>query len=69
MTRSGRLSYATTRRYVDLAGERFRGEGDRLEHRLWGGPGEEAVEQPPIIRRLKRQRAARSRMGSGGGGI
>jgi integrase len=39
MSRSGHASYSTTRRYIDLAGERFREEADRLEHRLWGGTG------------------------------
>jgi hypothetical protein len=46
MTRSGHSSYATTRRYVDLAGERFRGEADRLEQRLWGGPVEKSGRNP-----------------------
>jgi integrase len=41
MTRAGHSSYATTRRYVDLAGERFRSEADRLEERLWGKTGTE----------------------------
>lgn len=36
MSRAGHSSYATTRRYVDLAGERFREEAERLERRLWG---------------------------------
>ena len=36
MSRAGHSSYATTRRYIDLAGERFREEADRLEDRLWG---------------------------------
>ena len=39
MSRAGHSSYATTRRYIDLAGERFREEADRLEDRLWGGGG------------------------------
>ena len=39
MSRAGHSDYATTRRYVDLAGERFREEGDRLEERLSGGTG------------------------------
>jgi hypothetical protein len=39
MSRSGHASYSTTRRYIDLAGERFREEADRLEHWLWGGTG------------------------------
>jgi integrase len=39
MSRAGHSSYATTRRYVDLAGERFRDEAERLERRLWGGSG------------------------------
>lgn len=39
MSRAGHSSIATTQRYVDLAGERFRAEADRLEERLWGGTG------------------------------
>jgi hypothetical protein len=39
MVRAGHSDYATTRRYVDLAGERFREEADRLEERLWGRSG------------------------------
>ena len=39
MSRAGHSDYATTRRYVDLAGERFREEGDKLEERLAGGTG------------------------------
>lgn len=39
MTRAGHSDYATTRRYIDLAGERFREEADRLEERLWGTSG------------------------------
>jgi integrase len=36
MTRAGHSSYSTTKRYIDLAGERFRSEAERLETRLWG---------------------------------
>ncbi len=39
MTRAGHSAYSTTRRYIDLAGERFRSEADRLEDRLWGATG------------------------------
>jgi hypothetical protein len=39
MARAGHSAYGTTRRYVDLAGERFREEVDRLERRLWGESG------------------------------
>ena len=39
MARAGHSSYSTTRRYIDLAGERFREEADRLEERLWGHSG------------------------------
>ena len=56
MTRAGHSSYATTRRYVDLAGERFRGEADRLEQRLWGIPVEKGG----------RNNAARSPEATGG---
>lgn len=36
MARAGHSDYSTTRRYVDLAGERFRDDADLLERRLWG---------------------------------
>jgi integrase len=36
MARAGHSSYATTRRHIDLAGEQFREEANRLEVRLWG---------------------------------
>jgi integrase len=36
MSRAGHASYSTTRRYIDLAGEQFREEAERLEERLWG---------------------------------
>ena len=39
MSRAGHSSYATTRRYIELAGERFREEALRLEDRLWGETG------------------------------
>jgi excisionase family DNA binding protein len=39
MARAGHSSYSTIRRYIDLAGESFREEADRLEERLWGGTG------------------------------
>ena len=39
MARAGHSSYVTTRRYIDLAGEHFREEADRLEERLWGPSG------------------------------
>jgi integrase len=39
MSRAGHSSYATTRRYIDLAGEHFREDADRLERRLWGASG------------------------------
>ena len=36
MSRAGHASYSTPRRHIDLAGERFRPEAERLETRLWG---------------------------------
>jgi hypothetical protein len=39
IARSGHSSYSTTRRYVDLAGERFREEAELLEQRLWSRSG------------------------------
>jgi hypothetical protein len=38
MSRAGHSSYQTTKLYVDLSGERFREEAERLEGRLWGRP-------------------------------
>jgi integrase len=46
-SRAGHASYATTRRYIDLAGERFRPEADRLEERLWGNGGTKNGYQVP----------------------
>jgi integrase len=39
MSRAGHTSYATTRRYVDLAGVSFRAAAERLERRIWGESG------------------------------
>jgi hypothetical protein len=39
MSRAGHSSYQTTKLYVDLSGERFREEAERLEGRLWGASG------------------------------
>jgi integrase len=36
MARAGHSSFTTTQGYIDLAGETFRAEADRLERRLWG---------------------------------
>jgi Phage integrase family len=39
MARAGHSSFTTTQGYIDLAGETFREEADRLERRLWGETG------------------------------
>ena len=39
MARAGHADFGTTKRYIDLAGETFRDEADRLEERLWGKSG------------------------------
>jgi hypothetical protein len=36
MARAGHSDFKTTQGYIDLAGERFREEAERLEERLWG---------------------------------
>ena len=36
MARSGHSDFKTTQLYIDLAGETFREEAERLERRLWG---------------------------------
>lgn len=66
MSRAGHSSYATTRRYIDLAGERFREEADRLEDRLWGGSVERAGRKSVPERH---DREAEPAPLSGGGGI
>jgi integrase len=39
MARAGHSDFKTTQGYIDLAGEMFRAEADRLERRLWGDSG------------------------------
>jgi hypothetical protein len=39
MARAGHSHFKTTQGYIDLAGEMFREEADRLERRLWGDSG------------------------------
>lgn len=39
MARAGHSDFKTTQGYIDLAGETFREEADRLERRLWGEMG------------------------------
>jgi len=39
MARAGHSDFETTQGYIDLAGETFREEADRLERRLWGETG------------------------------
>ena len=46
MVRAGHSSYSTTKRYIDLSGERFRAEADRLEGRLWGTSGRKSGYKP-----------------------
>jgi hypothetical protein len=36
MARAGHSDFKTTQAYIDLAGETFRTEAERLERRLWG---------------------------------
>ena len=36
MARAGHSDFKTTQIYIDLAGETFREEAERLERRLWG---------------------------------
>ena len=36
MARAGHSDFKTTQAYIDLAGEMFREEAERLERRLWG---------------------------------
>jgi integrase len=50
MSRAGHSSYATTRRYIDLAGARFGDEANRLERRLWGGSSTKDRYQKPCER-------------------
>jgi integrase len=71
MSRAGHSSYATTRRYIDLAGERFRAEADRLEDRLWGESGRKNRYNPApaVCLSWQRTRPQPRMFPSGGGGI
>lgn len=70
MSRAGHSSYATTRRYIDLAGVRFREEADRLEDRLWGGNGRKTgYKAAPSQAIFETEEAANPLGVSGGGGI
>ncbi len=42
MARAGHADFATTRLYIDLAGETFREEAERLERRVFAGMGTES---------------------------
>ena len=55
MARAGHSSFTTTQGYIDLAGETFREEADRLERRLWGETSTKTGTKSPI-RRPRRQR-------------
>ncbi len=39
MARAGHSDFSTTQLYIDLSGEAFRDEAQRLEDRLWGETG------------------------------
>lgn len=63
-------SYTTTRRYIDLAGVRFREEADRLENRLWGASGTKSRYQTPDSLPAEDAAEAANPLGvSGGAGI
>jgi hypothetical protein len=49
MSRSGHSSYATTRRYIDLADVRFREDANQIEDRLWGESGTKNRYQEPVV--------------------
>jgi integrase len=79
MARAGHSSFTTTQGYIDLAGETFREEADRLERRLWGESGTkkryqvaasspEAATQPvpePVEKPVESRRFPRVRSGAG----
>jgi len=56
MARAGHSDFKTTQGYIDLAGETFREEADRLERRLWGEPVQKTGTKLPIRRRWRQQR-------------
>lgn len=47
MARAGHSDFKTTQGYIDLAGETFREEADRLERRLWGASVQSSGTKPP----------------------
>jgi hypothetical protein len=60
MSRAGHSDFKTTQGYIDLAGETFREEADRLERRLWGtsvqSSGTTRLLRTPSRRRRRRNR-------------
>jgi integrase len=50
MARAGHADLRTTQGYVDLAGESFRAEADRLEERLWGSVQSSGTKSGEAIR-------------------
>ena len=55
MARAGHSDFKTTQGYIDLAGELFREDAERLEQRLWAGPVPKTGTNS-TIRRLSRKR-------------
>jgi hypothetical protein len=56
MARAGHSDFKTTQAYIDLAGEMFREEAERLERRLWGSD----QYQIPVPNRIRRQHSKRT---------
>jgi integrase len=63
MSRAGHSAYSTTKRYIDLAGERFREEADRLEERLWGQTGTKNRYQKAVSSPVQQTKKAANRLG------
>jgi integrase len=79
MARAGHADFKTTQAYIDLAGETFRAEAERLERRLWG-PDQYQIPVPnpasvaktandpvaePVKETLEMQAVPRARSGAG----
>ena len=73
MKRAGYSNFKTTQTYIDLAGQMFREEAERLEARLSEIPVPRTGTKTPLRRRPRRLRSrgsgSKQEVSSGGGGI
>ena len=64
MARAGHSDFATTQLYIDLSGEAFREEAQRLEDRLWGDSGKKSRYKNDSLSPVETTEAAALQAGS-----